>query len=99
MDTGVREAFDAVRDFKNKTFSSGCYAPFVSLYFTSLGNVLACCKNETYVLGNVSKDRLKEIWNSGKTQKLRQALINYRFEAGCEFCEWQISEGDYQGAF
>lgn len=99
MEQTVRDAFDAVRTFKGKTFRAGCYAPFVSLYFTSLGNVLACCKNESYILGNVSKDRLKDIWNGGKTQKLRQALSNYRYEAGCEFCEWQISEGNYRGAF
>src|SRR5215813_14097355 len=99
MEQSVINAFDAVRNFEDKSFRSGCYAPFVSLYFTSLGNVLACCKNETYVLGNVSNDRLKQIWSGKKTEQLRKTLKDYRYEAGCEFCEWQISEGNYHGAF
>lgn len=99
MEEAIRKAYDAVRNFDRKKFRSGCYAPFVSLYFTSLGNVLACCKNETFVLGNVANQRLKEIWKGAKINTLREALAKYRYGAGCEFCEWQISEGNYQGAF
>ena len=99
MDQITREAFDTVRNFSKKSFRSGCYAPYVSLYFNTLGNVLACCKNEVFVLGNVANQRLKDIWKGGKIKALRAALRQYRYEAGCEFCEWQIGEGNYQGAF
>jgi MoaA/NifB/PqqE/SkfB family radical SAM enzyme/Flp pilus assembly protein TadD len=99
MEQETRRAYDAVRKFDGKAFRAGCYAPFVSLYFTTLGNVLACCKNETFVLGNVGNQRLKDIWSGGKITQLRKTLSHYQYEAGCEFCDWQISEGDYQGAF
>lgn len=99
MDDLIIKAYDAQRDFTNKPFRSACYAPYVSLFFDTAGNVLACCKNWTYVLGNVAHQRLDEIWKGGKINALRKALADYRFEAGCEFCEWQIKGGDYRGAF
>jgi MoaA/NifB/PqqE/SkfB family radical SAM enzyme len=99
MEGSIKEAYDARRNFGNKAFSSGCYAPFVSLYFNTFGDVLACCKNWTYVLGNVARERLGDIWKGGKIDTLRRALIDYRFEGGCTFCEWQIAGGNYEGAF
>ena len=99
MQDSVKRAYDAHRNFSNKSFPSGCYAPFVSLYFNTLGDVVACCKNQTLVLGNVLQQRLEDIWRGGKITALRQALANYRFEAGCEFCEWQIRGGNYEGAY
>jgi len=99
MEPTIRAAYDAQRDFGSKPFRSGCYAPFVSLYFNSLGEVLACCKNTTYVLGNVAEQRLKEIWSGRKITGLRTALSDYRFDLGCEFCEWQIAGGAYEDSF
>jgi MoaA/NifB/PqqE/SkfB family radical SAM enzyme len=99
MRNSVRSAYDGQRDFSKKGFSSGCYAPFVSLYFNTLGDVIACCKNQTFVLGNVSREHLRDIWKGGKITALRKALANYRFETGCEFCEWQIQGGNYEGAY
>ena len=99
MEESVIKNYDAQRDFSNKAFRSGCYAPFVSLYFSTRGDVLACCKNETFVLGNVRKQRLDEIWKGGKISTLREALADYRFETGCEFCEWQIVGGAYRDAY
>lgn len=98
MEDVVREAYDGNRNFGNKAFRSGCYAPFVSLYFNTFGDVLACCKNETFLLGNVLHDRLDDIWNGGKIRELRQALRNYNFKMGCEVCEWQIMGGHGKGA-
>ena len=99
MEDLVREAYDGNRNFSNKTFRSGCYAPFTSLYFNSYGEVLACCKNDTFVLGNIAHQRLNEIWNGDKLKLLRQALANYQFEKGCKVCEWEIMGGNYQGSF
>jgi radical SAM protein with 4Fe4S-binding SPASM domain len=99
MQESTRKSYEAHRDFSNKAFRSGCYAPFVSLYFNTLGDVVACCKNQTFVLGNVSQQRLHDIWRSDQIAKLRQALANYQFEAGCQFCEWEIEGGNFQGAF
>ncbi len=99
MNKTTRSEYDSVRNFANKAFRSGCYAPYVSLYFNSVGNVLACCKNDTFLLGNVGSESLKDIWNGGEIKRLRQTLAEYQFEAGCEFCEWQIGEGNYRPAF
>ena len=99
MEKQTRSSYDAVRKFHLKSVRSACYAPFVSLYFTSMGNVIACCKNETFVLGNVANQSLKEIWRGPRTKLLRESLIQYRFETGCEFCEWQITEGNFRPAF
>ncbi len=61
--------------------------------------MVACCKNQTCVLGNVSRQRLDDIWRGDKVRLLREALGNYRFETGCEFCEWDIVGGGYQTAY
>ena len=99
MDPAIRQAYDATRDFADKGFRSGCYAPFVSMYFNTFGDVIACCKNQTFVLGNIAEQRLDDIWNGARIGVLRKALADYRFEAGCEFCEWQIASGDHYGVY
>lgn len=91
--------YHATRPFTDKSFRSACYAPHVSMYFDTLGNVLACCQNTKYAVGNVTKERLPDIWHGERTRKLRQALQKDRFGAGCQFCEWQISVGNYVNAF
>ncbi|HKB16228.1 MAG TPA: radical SAM protein, partial [Planctomycetota bacterium] len=99
MEESVQRAFDATRDFRGKALRSACYAPFVSLNFNTRGDVVACCKNQIYVLGNVGTTSLDEIWNGPKVRILRRALERYDYGAGCEFCEWQVRAGDYRGAF
>jgi len=99
MDPITIQTYDQKRNLQDKAFKSGCYAPFVSLHFTTRGDVIVCCKNQTYVLGNVGRERLNEIWQGGKIQALRQNLIDYQFKNGCQFCEWQISAGDSEGVF
>jgi hypothetical protein len=97
MDQAVRATYDSHRDFSQKDFRSGCYAPFVSLNLTPAGDVLACCRNWTYVLGNAGRQDLKDIWKGSEILNLQKAMNDYRFDMGCECCEWQIAEGDYQG--
>jgi MoaA/NifB/PqqE/SkfB family radical SAM enzyme len=69
------------------------------MYFNTLGDVVACCKNQTFVLGNIAEQRLDEIWNGARIGVLRKALANYQFAAGCDFCEWQIAAGDHHGVY
>lgn len=99
LDEPTRLGYDAVRDFSDKFFRSGCYAPFVSLYFDTHGNVLACCKNWSNPLGNVAVDRLDDIWNGVPMQRMRDGLATYQFGGGCETCAWQIRHGDFTKAF
>lgn len=97
MDASVREEYDLGRDFGQKSFRAGCYAPFTSLNFTPIGDVQVCCKNWSYILGNVTRSRLAEIWRSPEISKLRQSMLAYQFDKGCELCEWQIANGDPRG--
>ncbi len=99
MDAKRIEEYHASRVLPDKAFRSSCYAAHVSMYFDTLGNVLACCQNTKYPVGNVQTERLPDIWNGPKIKKLRTALEKDRFGAGCQFCEWQISVGNYVNAF
>src|SRR5579862_5024489 len=85
----IRKADESLRDFSGKAVRSACYAPFVSLYLTPTGEVQACCRNMTYILGDLRNQRLTEIWNGGKIAVLRKALTDYRFNLGCTYCEWE----------
>ncbi|MFO0947776.1 MAG: radical SAM protein [Planctomycetota bacterium] len=99
MNEATLRAYDATRDFSDKSFKAVCYAPFISLYFDTLGFVRVCCQNTMHTVGNMMENTLDEIWNGPKIKALREALINYDFKLGCRFCEWQLGDGDYQTSF
>lgn len=99
IDQQTRQAYEASRELEGKPFRSACYAPHASMYFSTNGDVIACCKNATYVLGNVADDRLLDIWNGKKADVLRDAVKDYRLGVGCEFCEWQIQGGQYDQVY
>jgi MoaA/NifB/PqqE/SkfB family radical SAM enzyme len=99
MDPTRIDEYHATRRFADKAFRSACYAPHVSMYFDTLGNVLACCQNVKYPVGNVTRERLLDVWRGPRARKLRRALEKNAFGAGCQFCEWQISVGNYANAF
>jgi radical SAM protein with 4Fe4S-binding SPASM domain len=100
IDPGTIAAYEASRKgIEQKPFRSACYAPYTSLYFNTNGDVIACCKNTTYVLGNVAHQSLEEIWRGKKAMAMRKALRDYRFGVGCEFCEWQIRGGQYDQVY
>lgn len=99
MEESTRNAYEASRNLKGKPFKSACYAPYASLYFHTNGDVVSCCKNTSYVLGNVGTDRLMDIWQGRRSKALRSALKNYNFKLGCEFCEWQIEGGQYDQVY
>jgi radical SAM protein with 4Fe4S-binding SPASM domain len=99
MDPKAIEACEAGRGLDAHPFRSACYAPYTSLYFNTNGDVIACCKNTTYVLGNIATERLPEVWHGNRTKALRKALERYKFGLGCEFCEWQIGAGQYDQVY
>jgi len=98
LDPKILKAYNAVREPGQKPFRSCCYAPFVSLFFTTHGKVLACCKNGSFVLGDVQQQRLSDIWNGERAVQLREALKQDNFGLGCDFCRWEISGGNYHTA-
>jgi radical SAM protein with 4Fe4S-binding SPASM domain len=99
MDAATRKAFDATRNFSDKSFKAACYAPYVSMFFTTSGNVVLCCKSQNFSLGNVATERLDEIWNGQRYAAVRKAVDAYVLPSGCQFCDWQISGGDLREAF
>ncbi len=77
-----------------KAFKSTCYAPTVSMYFDQFGKVRACCQNTGALMGSVTEQSIREIWESPNTLRMRAALEVGDFSEGCGFCEWQVQQGD-----
>ncbi len=98
MDPTTRADYDASRNFAGKPFKAGCYAPYTSMLFLPSGDAYVCCRNGVQVLGNVSENGVREMWEGPVMQGLRRALKNYEFGGGCEFCGWAIENRDYQGS-
>ncbi len=99
MDQQLLAQFDATRDFSQKGFRACCYAPFTSLYFDTLGVVRVCCQNTEHPAGNIAVQGLDEIWQSARLAALRTALAHGDLSQGCRFCHWELSEGNFAGAF
>ena len=55
-----------------------CSEPFIAAVITVDGNVVPCCYdyNEMYVLGDLKKKTLKEIWNDKPARLLRRQVKN-----------------------
>ncbi len=73
---------------------SACYAPHSSMYLDQFGKVRACCQNGGFYLGDVTSQSLRAIWESSAAESMRSALERDDYSAGCDFCEWQTSEGN-----
>ncbi len=69
---------------------SACQAPSGSMYFDQFGKVRACCQNTGTLLGDVTRQSIREIWESTSASRLRDALARDDFSEGCGFCRWQI---------
>lgn len=96
---GDLQRYHAARAVGGKAFRSACYAPSVSLYFHPSGRVQACCKNDRFTLGDIRTESLDAIWNGARIGKLRAALANDAFGAGCQQCAWQIASGNLQDVY
>jgi radical SAM protein with 4Fe4S-binding SPASM domain len=95
MDLKIVEAYNRVRQIDYQPFRALCYAPFTSLFFDTFGLVRACCVNRRYILGDINKERLDDIWNGERSRKLREALVVDDLKLGCEHCEWQLKDGNF----
>ena len=99
LDPSSIAGYEAARNLVGKSFRSACYAPYTSLYFNTNGDVVACCKNTSYVLGNIADEGLEQIWRGKKAQAMRKAVRDYKLGIGCDFCEWQIKGGQYDQVY
>ncbi|MCB1006016.1 MAG: radical SAM protein [Acidimicrobiales bacterium] len=85
----LQQRCDEGRDLRTKSFRSACYAPFGTFELDPLGFVLPCCMNNAYPLGNVTEERLTDIWRGRRAAMLREALEHYDFAYGCGTCRWE----------
>ena len=99
MNRAQIRVYDSERELADKPFSAACYAPFASMYFNVHGDVIACCQNTRHVLGNIADESLVEIWRGEPARVLREALRAYDLSRGCEFCQWQVDDGNLAGMF
>ncbi|MBL8776671.1 MAG: SPASM domain-containing protein, partial [Acidimicrobiales bacterium] len=70
-----------------------CHAPFGNLFLDPLGEARACCVAAGYPLGDLSEQRLPEIWSAPRTVALRQAMVDRDFSMGCGHCDWRLGAG------
>lgn len=59
------------------------------MVFDAYGNVQACCANALYPLGNVTRDRLDEVWTGPRADALRRALAEGDWSYGCGVCRFR----------
>ncbi len=69
----------------------GCFYPWVSLNIAWNGDVVTCCRDldGEYILGNVIKSSIEEVWNGQKYLHLRQAVLkqNLGLIPSCRSCD------------
>ncbi len=80
---------DVKGEFKKVYSDMSCIHPWSFSVVLWDGRVVPCCRdfNGDYVLGDVTKERLIDIWNrSAKMRKLRQGLSTRRGYKGMDLC-------------
>jgi radical SAM protein with 4Fe4S-binding SPASM domain len=72
-----------------------CIAPLRGVVVKPNGDVLFCPDEwiDDYVLGNIRKQDIAEIWNGEKARKFRTALYREKQFPACKRCSWMYSFG------
>jgi pyrroloquinoline quinone biosynthesis protein E len=71
------------------TSSNPCRWPWVSLYVSTEGKVVPCCAlgvPETWTMGDLTKETLKEIWNNKAYRQLRKQISQNKVSTLCAAC-------------
>ncbi|MFH1536888.1 MAG: radical SAM/SPASM domain-containing protein [Patescibacteria group bacterium] len=68
--------------------NSFCSYPFYSLNIWANGDISPCCTyyGKELVIGNIHRDKLKEIWNGEKIKKIREQISLKKFNPVCQKC-------------
>jgi radical SAM protein with 4Fe4S-binding SPASM domain len=68
--------------------STYCAYPFNSLHVWSNGDVTPCCTffGKALVIGDATKQSLKEIWDGDKMSEIRDQLLTGRLNKVCHIC-------------
>jgi sulfatase maturation enzyme AslB (radical SAM superfamily) len=92
MEPSTMSEFDQGRDLSKKAVRAVCYAPHTNLYFDQWGRVRACCWNAEPI-GDISKEKIDQIWQGARLAALRSAMERYELAKGCGICAKQIDAG------
>lgn len=69
--------------------ATSCAAPQLQMYLFANGDVGPCCRNMS-PLGNVTLDRLHDIWFGEQRRELLHRLAHGDLTAGCGVCEAEL---------
>jgi MoaA/NifB/PqqE/SkfB family radical SAM enzyme len=78
---------------------SQCRRPWTLMYFTAHGKALPCCiapfsmrGYNSFTLGDATQQSLREIWNGGRYQEFRRALLSNKPQPACASCglRWSL---------
>jgi MoaA/NifB/PqqE/SkfB family radical SAM enzyme len=72
--------------------NSFCMIPWTSLMIEPTSKVKPCCES-TEILGDCSKNSLREIWNSDTSKQLRKDMLEGKQLASCNSCYLKESIG------
>lgn len=72
---------------------SFCPLPWVSAHIDPGGNVSACCRSTHDPLGNLKDDSLRAIYHNEKFQKLRQDMLDGKWNEHCNRCKRDEDRG------
>lgn len=87
-----------LKEYANKTRVSPCSNPFRKIFIDYQGDVLPCCnlradldRHKPYILGNVGKSTLQEIFYSKAANKIRNNLVRFGEKNGvCKTCQFGV---------
>lgn len=88
---GLVKEIDGKTSKDTKWYNKGiCYKPWQGLHIMWDGRVCPCCfdYDGKYIIGDLNKQTLEEVWNSKKMQKLRKQCITNNFKSNilCATC-------------
>lgn len=67
-----------------------CTLPWMHLEVSNKGNIKPCCVSQQ-VLGNIKKDKIKEIFFNDQMQTLRHQMLSGSKPSGCDEC-WNLEK-------
>lgn len=73
-----------------------CHAPSRNLYFSPEGHVLVCCYNTKYIIGDITKNTISEIWHGEKLNKLREYISYNDLSCGCGSCRSSLLLNNFE---
>lgn len=84
--------------FRRRQGASACFAPRMQLHLLPDGDIRTCCRNDQ-ALGNITTQRLPEIWASSQRQQMIGDLGQGTFRGGCSDCGHEVSNEGRHGSY